>query len=254
MDVELIDIVQGYLAEHPNISQANFLKRADVNEKAITRLKAGRNVTPEVAFKLLCQVFHNNYLKVYTELKRLYPNPKYAWIDAALRSIQENEVNVPPDPQINAIMQRSPSSQNLIHLLSSKIGTSRGRIQQLFGEVGVYQVEEMIEEGKVIVLESGAIRLKEYNIAFFPETQKSIALNNGVTYNTATFSTPESMIGTVLGFSSPTGCDVIKGILVKAHEDVVAAKNAYPGFVPIVVSQTLVKPFGDAQEKPDNLN
>ncbi len=254
MESGLIEIVNTYLESHPNKSA--MANKGDFDRKTLNRLMNGKRISSQSAFKILEVALKKDYFKIYSKLNNLYPDEE--WIKSGLNILVEQETTVPPDLEIEKFLQRSSTSQDLGHLLMRKIGISRAFIQKRFGEFGIEQVEELVEAGKVIELEDGSLRFKDYTFSFSPEMGKSIAINNGVKYDSATFGTADSMIASFLWNTSQDGLDGAKRIFLKAASEAVLFVKAHPGYMPVSFSAVMVKALpgfeGDAKGHESNRN
>lgn len=252
MESGLLEIVNGYLESHPNKSA--MANKGDFDRKTLNRLMNGQPINSKSAFKILEVALKKDYFKIYTVLNKLYPEDES--IASTLKMMTESNLKSPPDTEIEQIFRRSSSTQDLCHLLTRTIGVSRAFIQRRFGEVGVELVEDLMASNKVEELADGSLRFKNRNIAFSPETGKTIAIHNGVKYDTATFGTNDSALSAHLWNTNQAGFDGVKRIVFKAVDEAVLFLEAHPGDMPVSFSAIMLKaiPGLDAEIQSRNSN
>ena len=243
MNSEIIEMVRGFIKERPNLNQTKFAKKADVSEKTFGRFLSGKSVSFETARSVLSVVYDNNYLKIYKILRDFYPEER--WLDSAIKNLEDNELDSPPDPYIDELVSLCIQTQDLVHLLTREIGVSKLLIHRIFGEKGLSDVERLIEDDKVIEMGNGFVRLKEYKLNIQPSTGKSMAINTAVRYDPSTFGSPDSLLSMQFGFSSFEGIQKMKAIMVKAVSDCIIVKKAHPGWIPYLQSTVMVKVLED---------
>ena len=245
MNPGMIDMVRGYIDERPYLNQVKFAKKADISEKTFGRFLSGKLVSFATARNILLVTYESNYLEVYKILKEFYPEE--LWLDSAIQGLEENELDSPPDPVIDELISRSVHTQDLVHLLTREIGVSKLLINRLFSDKGIADVESLIEDGKVIELGNGFVRLKNYKISFLPATGKSVSINTVIKYDRSNFGLPDSLLSAQLGFTSFEGLRKMKEIMVKAVKDCIIVKKAHPGWIPYLQSTVMVKVFEDLE-------
>ncbi|RYZ91354.1 MAG: hypothetical protein EOP04_00630 [Proteobacteria bacterium] len=226
--------------------------KGDFDRKLLNRLKNGKRVSSDSAFKILEVVYQKDYFKIYSELRRLYPSE--AWIESTWNSLSKNKMTSPAEPYVNKFFQRSVTTQDIGSLLLKESGISKLVIQRVFGEPGLMLVNTLIEDKKVIELENGSVRFEAIYISLDAESMKSILINAALKYDTASFGSPGSMLGAYLWSSTELGMSKIKDIFAKAFEDAGAVQRANPGEISFSVSAVMVKTLFGVDERNAQLD
>ena len=139
---QLSDIINEYLDTNPRVSLNGLSKRCQVSEPTIRRIaKKQVKTIPNVStiLDILTTISRNKNIK---EVVKMYPGPVADLIKESLPHIEDQ---APEYSQTLNNHLRDPLKYLIFKLTLNRVGVSRDRIKKLFGDMGLRELDALIQ-------------------------------------------------------------------------------------------------------------